>query len=171
MCPLPLEERVSVSVLSVLQRERDFIRKQAGARKADEEDGDGSTAHKGEHPTAHDPATCATGTTTLTPGTAPGPAPDGPGTPKTPGTKTSNMVSGPGGAPEGGAAAWATRVAIAGSRPRSDEARERRISNVTARVVGFLGNLADRSERNGRNGVPRNSDSDIGTEASDRRSQ
>ena len=37
------------------ERERDFIRKQAGARKADEEDGDGSTAHKGEHPTAHDP--------------------------------------------------------------------------------------------------------------------
>ena len=39
------------------------------------------------------------------------------------------------------------------------------------RVVGFLGNFADRSERNGRNGVPRNSDSDIGTEVSDRRSQ
>jgi hypothetical protein len=58
--------------------ERDFIRKQAGARKADEEDGDESTAHKGEqeHPTAQDPATCASGTATPTPGTTLGMTPE-----------------------------------------------------------------------------------------------
>ena len=107
---------------------------QAGARKADEEDGDGSTAHKGEHATAHDPATCATGTTTLTPqGQHRARHLTGQGLRDTDDTRNKNVKHGirAGGAPEGGAAAWATRVATAGSRPRSDEARERRISNVT----------------------------------------
>ena len=51
-----------------------------------------------------------------------------------------------------------------GSAIRNDGKKCRFDLRILLKVCPFLGNLVDRSERNGRNGILENSDSDIGTE-------